>query len=159
MRPARRLTGKTDRPHAVSHPTQTHIDKPLRRALTSVVERYPQLQLAILYGSCARGTQRPGSDVDLALAQSSRTAMDQDTLLDISLECSRRTGREVQLRDLARAEGLFLKQVLTTGVVLLSRDSTVRAELIIRMLDFDANMLPLVRMIRRSNRERLLAGR
>ena len=143
----------------MNHSTQTHIAESLRRTLTSVVERYPRLQLAILYGSCARGTERPGSDVDLALAQSSRNPMDEDTVLNISLECSRRTGREVQLRDLARSDGLFLKQVLTTGVVLLSRDSTVRAELIIRMLDFDADMLPLVRMIRRGNRERLLAGR
>ena len=128
------------------------------RTLASVISQFPQVQLAILYGSFARGTERPDSDIDVAVAQSARCRMDGDTVLDLSLECSRLTGREVQVRDLAAADGLFLKQVLTTGVVLLSRDFTVRGELIIRMLDFDADMLPHVRMIRRKNRERLLAG-
>ena len=52
-------------------------------------------------------------------------------LIDISLACGDAVGREVQVRDLARAE------------------------LIIRMLDFVEDMLPNVRMARRANTERV----
>ncbi len=73
------------------------------------------VQLAILYGSVARDTHRQESDVDLAIAGDSRAALREDVLLNISLECSRAIARDVQIRDLARAQGLFLKQVFTTG--------------------------------------------
>lgn len=36
-------------------------------ALQSVLRRYPQIQKAILYGSRAKGTYKPGSDIDLTL--------------------------------------------------------------------------------------------
>jgi len=79
--------------------------------------------------------------------------MDEERVLDTSMRCSGETGREVQVRDLARAQGLFLKQVLTTGTILLSRDSAVYGDLIVRMLAFTADMLPNVRSIRRRGEE------
>ena len=118
-----------------------------------ILDRYPQVQLAILYGSVARDTHRRDSDVDLAVAADARVPMEENTLLDISLESSRALGREVQVRDLARAEGLFLKQVLTTGRVIFSRDTPVYGELIVRMLSFVTDMLPNIRMIRRRGEE------
>jgi predicted nucleotidyltransferase len=38
-----------------------------RRAIQSVLARYPQVTAAVLYGSRAMGRQRPGSDIDLTL--------------------------------------------------------------------------------------------
>lgn len=35
--------------------------------LCSVFERYPQVREVIIYGSRAKGTHRPGSDVDLTI--------------------------------------------------------------------------------------------
>lgn len=129
--------------------------KPLLQELLAV---YPEVKLAILYGSFAKGTERPDSDIDLAVAKDHRDRLDEEILLSISLEASKRTGREVQLRDLARAEGVFLKEVLTKGDVIYQTDPRVRGELIIRMLDFVEDFLPTVRMIRRRKRERFLAG-
>ena len=126
--------------------------------LTSELERFPEIELAILYGSRAGDTARADSDLDLAVAKDAREQLPPELLVDLSLAASRATGVEVQVRDLARADGLFLKQVLTTGRLLLCRRSAVRAELIIRMLDFDADMLPNIRMIRRVTRERFLDG-
>jgi len=116
------------------------------------------VRLAVLYGSAARGTMHPGSDVDLAVATDPRRELDPELLIDISLACGDAVGREVQVRDLARAQGVYLKQVLTEGKVIVERDPTVRAELIIRMLDFVEDMLPNVRMIRRANTERFVRG-
>ncbi len=126
--------------------------------LTAELERFPEIELAILYGSRANGTARADSDLDLALARDARRQLPPERLIDLSLAATRATGVEVQVRDLACADGLFLKQVLTTGRLLLCRTPAIRGELIIRMLDFDADMLPNIRMIRRANRERFLAG-
>ena len=138
--------------------TERQIEEKLVRQLTTVIETHRDIRLAILYGSYARGGQRPDSDVDLGVAKDPYLPIDYDKLLDLSLECSRASGREVQIRDLARANGVFLKEVLTKGIVIFSKEPRVRAELIIRMLDFVEDMLPNVRMIRRRNRERLIAG-
>jgi predicted nucleotidyltransferase len=127
-------------------------------ALKEILAGYPEIRLGILYGSVATGTARPDSDVDVAVAKHHRHPLDDETLIDISLSCSRSLGREVHVRDLSRAQGVFLKEVLTKGTVVYQTDTVTRAELIIRMLDFVEDMLPTVRMIRRKNRERFLAG-
>lgn len=36
-------------------------------AIQNVFARHPEIEQAILYGSRAKGTQRPGSDIDLTL--------------------------------------------------------------------------------------------
>lgn len=56
-------------------------------ALTSVLARHPNVEQAILYGSRAKGTQKPYSDIDLTLtgdishSELSRIYMDIDDLL------------------------------------------------------------------------------
>ncbi len=42
-------------------------EKVLRRII-EVLERHPEIEQAILFGSRAKGTHRPGSDIDLALS-------------------------------------------------------------------------------------------
>ncbi len=42
---------------------QPHVDK-IRRVLSE----HPEVEKAVLYGSRAKGTNRPGSDIDIALA-------------------------------------------------------------------------------------------
>lgn len=126
--------------------------------LTAEVKRHPAIKLAILYGSQARGTQRSDSDIDLAVAADDRAPLDEETLIDVSVAASLQTGREVQVRDLARADGLFLKEVLTTGVVIHHSDAAIRGRLIIRMLDYVEDFQPIVSMIRKRKRERFLAG-
>ena len=128
------------------------------KQLAAVLDRYPGLNLAILYGSYAAGTQRPDSDVDLAIAVDARTPVPADTLLELSLEAGKKLKKQVQVRDLSKARGVFLKQILVNGVTVMQKDPTVRAELIIRMLDFTEDMLANVRRIRKRSRERLIAG-
>ena len=131
--------------------------------LQGALEAFSEVNFAVLYGSVARGTERLDSDIDLGVALDARTPLGSERLIDISLACSEATGREVQVRDLSRADGIFLKAVMTEGVVLLNRKPAVRAELIIRMLRFVEDMLPNIRMIQRAHRQRneqeLLRGR
>ncbi|MDA3948503.1 MAG: nucleotidyltransferase domain-containing protein [Spirochaeta sp.] len=120
--------------------------------------RFAAIRLAILYGSVARGTHRTDSDIDLALCTDPRITIDDDTLLAVVAACEKATGREVQVRDLARAHGVFLKEALTTGKVIHQTESRVRGELIIRMLSFVEDLLPAIRNIRARKKERFLAG-
>ncbi len=131
--------------------------KEISAILVQVVEQYPSIQLAILYGSTAQGTVRLDSDIDLAVAAGDKQELDQTVLIDLSVDASKRTSREVQVRDIARAQGLFLKEIMTKGVVIYQTDPTVRGHLIVRMLDFVEDFLPLVSMIRTAKRERFLA--
>lgn len=64
----------------------------------------------------------------------------------------------MQVHDLARAQGVFLREALLTGTVIHQTDPRVRGELISRMLDFTEDWPPVVRKIRRRNRERFLSG-
>lgn len=41
---------------------RSHLEK-----IQSVLARYPQVEAAFLFGSWAKGTARPGSDIDIAL--------------------------------------------------------------------------------------------
>jgi predicted nucleotidyltransferase len=134
--------------------------KDIISALTQILAdpRFAAINLAILYGSAARDTLRRDSDIDLAVCAGPRTPLDDDTLLDLVRSCEAVTGRETQLRDLSRAHGVFLKEVLTTGVVIHQTDPRVRGELIIDMLDFVEDLLPIVRTIRSRKREHYLAG-
>jgi len=107
-------------------------------ALTEILTRprFAAITLAILYGSAARDTLRRDSDLDLAVCAGPRTPLDDDTLLDLVRWCETATGRETQIRDLSRARG----------------------QLIVDMLDFVEDLLPIVRTIRSRKRERFRAG-
>lgn len=120
--------------------------------------RLGRITLAIVYGSVARGTHRDDSDIDLGICIDPYTPINDETLYTAASECERATGREVQVRDLARAQGVFLKEVLVNGVVIRQTDSRTQGDLIIRMLSFVEDLLPTIREIRGRKRERFLAG-
>ena len=92
----------------------------IEKELYAALSKFPVIALGILYGSFATGTQRPDSDIDLAVAIDARQEVDPEMLIDISLTCSIAAGREVQVRDLARAHGFFLREVLTKGTPILT---------------------------------------
>jgi uncharacterized protein len=144
-----------------AHATITGMDRDgIIHALTHILtdSRFAAIRLAILYGSAARDNLRQDSDIDLAVCAGARAPLDDGILLDLSESCEIVTGRDTQVRDLSRARGVFLKEVLTTGVVVHQTDPRVRGELIVDMLDFVEDLLPVVRLVRGRKRERYLAG-
>ena len=126
--------------------------------LIDIIGGYPEFAFALIYGSRAQDRARADSDLDLAVAVDSRRRADPERLLDLSLECGKELGIETQVRDLAAAEGLFLREVLLNGRVVLMRDHLVLAALSSRMLVFTEDMLPNIRMMRAAQKERFFAG-
>ena len=77
--------------------------------LTHILEKYPEISLAILFGSRATGTATSESDIDLGLLASAPLSADTrlQLLEEIALEC----GQPVDIIDLYEAPEPILGQV------------------------------------------------
>lgn len=120
---------------------------PIDSALNEVLRRFPQLQLAILFGSCAKGTATADSDLDLAVLAGQ--PLDAETRMRLIGDLAERLGRPVDLVDLHDAGEPLLGEVLKGRRIL--GDDAAYARLITRHLLDAADFLPY--------RERILAER
>lgn len=117
-------------------------------AVLAVLARHPDIRLAVLFGSAAKGALRRESDIDVAVlaAGGLGTALKAELIGELAIA----TGRPVDLIDLRAAGEPLLGQILRHGRRLFGSDDDY-AELLRRHL-FDAeDFLPYV--------ERMLAER
>jgi EPS-associated MarR family transcriptional regulator len=116
--------------------------------LREVFARFPDITLALLFGSVASGFSREESDLDIAVAAGSPLSAEEKMVLINAL--AEKTGRPVDLIDLRVAAEPLLGQVLRHGRRILGSD-TLFGELISRHVIEQADFLPY--------RTRLLAER
>lgn len=84
----------------------------LHERLAPVFRRHPEIELALLFGSTARGEAREDSDLDI-------TVDGEDwNLLELTAELSLAAGRDVDLVDLRGAGYPLLKALLRDSLVL-----------------------------------------
>lgn len=87
--------------------------------LEKIGKKY-DLRFIVLHGSYAKGTPRPGSDLDIAIVGKDRIGLDE--FLDIHGELSDIFGdspeRELDLKTLQGADPLFRYQVTRDGILL-----------------------------------------
>lgn len=107
-----------------------------------VLARYPQIELAYVFGSVARGTARPDSDIDVAVqaAQPPATTARMQWIEALALA----TGRPVDLIDLRTTGEPLLGQILKHGVRIIGNDAA-HAELVLRHLYAMEDFVPYVR--------------
>jgi predicted nucleotidyltransferase len=91
------------------------------KELVSLLCAHPDVRLAVVYGSVARGDDHPRSDLDLLVSFTSEEAHSSASL---ALALSEETGRRVQVVSLSAAQDapLLLLDILHQGRVLLDRD-------------------------------------
>jgi predicted nucleotidyltransferase len=90
----------------------------LRRALRTE----PNVRLAVLYGSAARGNQTPESDLDLLVSLAEDRP---DAAVKLAVRVERATGQPVDVARINRVQStapLLLLQAIDEGRVLLDRD-------------------------------------
>lgn len=87
-------------------------DAALSARLKEALSGRTDVRLALLFGSRARGRERPGSDADVAVL-----GRDLD-LLALSRDLSLAAGLEVDVVDLAKAGYPLLQAILRDGVLL-----------------------------------------
>lgn len=107
--------------------------------ISDIIKRYPQITLALIFGSLATNTQKANSDIDLAVQT--------DSPLDVPLkkqlieEIALKLGRPVDLIDLNKAGQPLLGQILANGKRITGSD-TRYARLITKNLLDRADFLP-----------------
>ncbi|MBK9948546.1 MAG: nucleotidyltransferase domain-containing protein [Nitrospira sp.] len=121
----------------------------LDRTIESVMSRYPSVVLAILFGSMAQDRTRDDSDLDIA----SSTPLTAQTHLVIIENMALAVGRPVDLIDLDRTHNPLLRQILTKGRKVLCHDRTHYAELMLRMVYEEADVMPYYRRILSERRQ------
>jgi len=91
--------------------------------LREVLRTEPNVRLAVLYGSAARGTEHTDSDLDVVVDLGAR---DRKTMSRLRRKLAAVTGRRVELVTLAGAEEApgLLTEVLRDGRVLVDRDGS-----------------------------------
>jgi hypothetical protein len=90
----------------------------LEDRLRAVISRGPKLRLAILFGSRARGSARPDSDVDLGILPAAKLSAQQEN--DLAVELERAAGAPVDLVVLDQARPALRWRIARDGVVLWS---------------------------------------
>ena len=113
---------------------------------------FPEIELAILFGSMATGKASSESDLDIGVA--GPAAIDWRTKMRLVEAISLVALRPVDLVDLRTASGTLLHQILTTGEIILCRNHTLYADLIKKMLFDQADFQPMVRRIFQERRKK-----
>ena len=122
--------------------------QPIDVQLKEVFSHFPQVALAVLFGSVALGQQRVDSDLDIAVAAGRPLTVDEKLAMISAL--AERTGRPVDLIDLSAVSEPLLGQIVRHGRRVLGSD-TLYGELISRHVFEQADFMPY--------RTRLLAER
>lgn len=113
-------------------------------AIGATLSAHPSLSLVLLFGSVARGTERPDSDVDIAVqAAGPLTAAQKMVLIG---DLAQATGRAVDLIDLRTAGEPLLGQILSHAKRLRGSDEAYAALLSKHLLDA-ADFLPYAQRI------------
>lgn len=113
-------------------------------AVRAVLDRHPEIRLAVLFGSMAAGHAGRDSDVDLAVAR--ERALVADEKMALMAELAEVTGRPIDLIDLHTVGTLLLGQIVKGGRRILGTDKRY-AELIKRYLFEEADFMPYYRRI------------
>lgn len=89
-------------------------DNPVLTRLSEWAAGCPEIQVAAVFGSMARGTAQPDSDIDIAVQSSRPLTVDQRIELIGSLSLA--FDRPVDLVDLRTAGQPLLDQIVRTGI-------------------------------------------
>lgn len=99
----------------------------VKREIIEIINRYlPGEKLVILFGSFARGRTDRLSDIDIAIFTGERLKSSLFVELQESLNQEVHTLRDVDLVDLADADGELIRRVLDEGVVWISSEGLLR---------------------------------
>ena len=103
------------------------------------------VQLAFAFGSLAANKMRLDSDVDIAILKEQPLALDERIAL--MNELAEVTKTDVDLVDLFFEEGLLLKEVMTTGEILLCQSESALLYLNQRVFSFSEDYEPTYRLM------------
>ena len=122
----------------------------IEQALSQILQRYPDIELAILFGSTATATEGVDSDIDLAVLAG--VELSSDLRMALIAEIGDCFGRPVDIVDLAVIGPVLASQVIK-GKRLLGTDASY-ARFITRYQIDRADFLPIHQRTLKERRDR-----
>jgi predicted nucleotidyltransferase len=133
------------------------LEADLVERLRSVLQSGPKLQLAVLFGSAARGTDRPDSDLDIGILPADpELALFDELALQARLAAV--AGREIDLVRLDRTRPMLRFRAAREGLVLLAETPVEWTRFRARAGIEHADIAPHVQSAGELFRSRLAAG-
>lgn len=127
--------------------------------IIKILEEEPDILLAYLFGSYAKGTQNETSDIDIAIFLMDESLLERYPLypsrLAIKIENNLSRKKRVDIRVLNGSTLRFKSQVLRYGKLLFSRDEKKRIEFETTSLDNYYDFKPYLEMYDTARRARL----
>ena len=127
----------------------------IQSKLTEYFSQKANIDTVLLFGSFAKGTYNEHSDIDIAIHSSD--SLEYEDLAKIQTELSLLCKREIDLTDLSKAEGIFLYQIMTTGIKIKIK-ATVFVKYLTEALCFKEDFLPVIEYSRREKIRRFVNG-
>lgn len=126
--------------------------------IRAILEKYfsqkDEIDTVILFGSFAKGNFNEKSDVDIAIH--SREELDFEKLARMRTELSLLCGREIDLADLSKAEGVFLCQIMRGKRIKFDREIFMKYQMKAFFLRED--FLPILERCRKEKLRRFANG-
>ena len=127
----------------------------VKRTLEEYFSQRNDIDTVLLFGSFAKGTDNKRSDIDIAVH--SNRPLDYEALASMQTDLALLCRREIDLADLSKAEGIFLYQIMTTGIkIKVSR--TVFVNHLTKALCFREDFLPTIRYMNKEKIRRFING-
>jgi uncharacterized protein len=134
--------------------------EPLDEDITQAVQGLPGISVLVVFGSRAQGTQRPDSDLDVAVlpaSPDSRARRHLQADVAVALADLAPEGR-VDVILLDEADAVLRQRIMETGRVLINRDNESWKELRIRTMREYADGEGARQLYRQAQRRRLEKG-
>lgn len=127
----------------------------LKGIVTEYFSQQTDIDTVILFGSFAKNTYTEHSDVDLAIHCENK--LDYERLASIQTDLAILIHREIDIADLSKADGVFLYQIMTTGLKI-KLNKSVFVRYLVKALCFKEDFLPVIEYSRKEKIRRFVNG-
>lgn len=109
--------------------------------VSQTLEEKEEAETIILYGSAVQDRLTEESDLDIAAA--SAGGLSNEYRRDLAFRLSNAAERHVSVLDLAKLEGLILREILSRGQLIRNHNPNHLAQFTIKMYDYVEDLMPL----------------
>ncbi len=126
------------------------------KSIAETIGQFAEVDAAFLFGSYARGTATPGSDIDLGLVSTS--AEIGLPKLSILAELTKEGIENIDLIDLSQSDPILRFEAVSPNKMLCARLGFDRGEYYSRVIREYLDLLPILRVQRAALKKRLIDG-